>query len=311
MNSPQITLFAALVAPLFAVAQPAAPKRPDPIIDMHLHAQDLFVPAGAPEPLSGVLAANSTADLEKRTLHELAKYNIVIAVASGPHAQAYRDAAPDRILASPLLFDLTVPPATLRDLYTRGRYQILAEFAPQYAGLPPNASELAPYFALAAELEICVGIHVGLGPPGAAYSGFPKYRMAHSNPLLLEDVLVQHPKLRLYVMHAGWPFLDEMVGLLYAHPQVYVDIGVINWVLPRPEFHRYLRRLVEAGYSRRIMFGSDQMQWPEAIGLAIDAIESADFLTPQQKRDIFYNNAARFLRLSAAEIARHHGRGSE
>jgi hypothetical protein len=44
---------------------------------------------------------------------------------------------------------------------------------------------------------------------------------------------------------------------------------------------------------------------------AVDAIESADFLTPEQKRDIFYNNAARFLRLSEAEIARHHGLGSK
>jgi len=28
--------------------------------------------------------------------------------------------------------------------------------------------------------------------------------------------------LRLYVMHAGWPFLDKMKALLYEHPQVYV-----------------------------------------------------------------------------------------
>jgi hypothetical protein len=28
----------------------------------------------------------------------------------------------------------------------------------------------------------------------------------------------------------------------------------------------------------------------------------------RQKRDIFYNNAARFLRLSQEEIAKHHGR---
>jgi hypothetical protein len=45
------------------------------------------------------------------------------------------------------------------------------------------------------------------------------------------------------------------------------------------------------------MFGSDQMQWPDAIGVAIERIESATFLTPSQKRDIFYNNAVRFLRL--------------
>jgi Amidohydrolase len=52
-----------------------------------------------------------------------------------------------------------------------------------------------------------IAVHMGLGPPGAAYIGYPKYRMSLSNPLLLEDLLVRHPKLRLYVMHAGWPML--------------------------------------------------------------------------------------------------------
>ena len=71
-------------------------------------------------------------------------------------------------------------------------------------------------------------------------------------------------------------------------------------------FNKHLRTLVEAGLSKRIMFGSDQMRWPEAIGLAVDAIQTAEFLTDAQKADIFYNNAARFLRLSEEEIARHH-----
>jgi len=31
--------------------------------------------------------------------------------------------------------------------------------------------------------------------------------------------------------------------------------------------------------------------------MAIEAIESAEFLTAEQKRDIFYNNAVRFLKL--------------
>ncbi len=111
-----------------------------------------------------------------------------------------------------------------------------------------------------------MGIHMGLGPPGVANQGSPNYRMMLSNALLLEDVLVKYPKLRLYVMHAGWPLLDEMVGLLYAFPQVYIDIAVINWGLPKEEFYRYFQRLVDAGFSKRIMFGSDQMVWPDAIG---------------------------------------------
>ena len=42
--------------------------------------------------------------------------------------------------------------------------------------------------------------------------------------------------------------------------------------------------------------------------MAIDVIQSSKAITNEQRRDIFYNNAARFLRLSDQEIARHHGR---
>jgi predicted TIM-barrel fold metal-dependent hydrolase len=87
---------------------------------------------------------------------------------------------------------------------------------------------------------------------------------------------------------------------------VYVDIGSIVYTEPRPAFYRFLQEIVEAGYGDRIMFGSDQTIWPGIIEPSIKAIEDAPFLTSAQKRDIFYNNAARFLRLSPEEIAQHH-----
>lgn len=74
-----------------------------------------------------------------------------------------------------------------------------------------------------------------------------------------------------------------------------MDVGFIDFALPAAEFHLYLRRLVQAGFGERIMFGSDQVVWPQAIERAIQAVESAPFLSPKQKRDIFYNNAARFF----------------
>ena len=302
---------------LFAACAPATSSARSPIIDMHLHAWDLGVKPGEdarrdftewPDAYGlsrlGIPAPPSTAALERETLAAMDRHNIVRAVVSGPHSERYRSARPDRVLASPFLIDPSGTVESLRAAFSAGRYQALAELAPQYAGIAPNDPLLEPYYALAEELDVPVGIHVGLGPPGAAYTTAPghspSYRMAHSNPLLLEDALVRHPKLRLYVMHAGWPMLDEMVGLLYAHPQVYVELGVIDWALPRAEFHSYLRRLVEAGFSKRIMFGSDQMNWPGVIGVAIDAIESAPFLTEDQRRDILCRNAARFLRISPA-----------
>jgi predicted TIM-barrel fold metal-dependent hydrolase len=89
-----------------------------------------------------------------------------------------------------------------------------------------------------------------------------------------------------------------MVAMLYAHPQLYVDVAGNDWSLPRSQFHAHVRRLVEGGFGQRILFGSDAMIWPRTIEVAIESIESAPFLTAEQKRDIFYNNAVRFLRLS-------------
>jgi len=120
----------------------------------------------------------------------------------------------------------------------------------------------------------------------------------------MEEVLVRHPKLRVYLAHAGYPMIDDLLTLRYAHPQVYVDTGVIVFTQPRAAFYRYLQRIVEAGFGNRVMFGSDQMVWPGVIERSVKVIEDAPFLTLKQKRNILYNNAARFFRLSPEEIAR-------
>jgi predicted TIM-barrel fold metal-dependent hydrolase len=234
------------------------------------------------------------------TLAEMDKKNVVKAVVSNDYQVALRwkAAAPNRVIVSygfndPTTLDLDF----LRREHAAGRLMALGEIGAQYEGLSPNDPKLEPVYALAEELDIPIGIHIGLTKPGRVYGPSPRYRARLSDPLLLEDVLIAHPKLRIFVMHAGWPMSDRMVALLWAYPQVYVDTGIINWALPRQEFHAYLRRLVDSGFEKRIMFGSDQMVWPESISLAIDGIESAEFLTEQQKDDIFHDNAVRFFRL--------------
>ncbi len=49
------------------------------------------------------------------------------------------------------------------------------------------------------------------------------------------------------------------------------------------------------------MFGTDQLLWPKLMAHSISIIQNADYLTPQQKRDILSNNAARFLRMDTAQ----------
>ena len=126
------------------------------------------------------------------------------------------------------------------------------------------------------------------------------------NPLRIAKVLRKYPGLRIYIENASWPFLEEVTSLMYQYPSVYVDISTILHLTPRPVALRYLKSLIDNGLGKRVMYGSDQMIWPEVIGETIEAIETADFLTEEQKRDILYNNAARFLRLSEEQIAGHH-----
>jgi len=191
--------------------------------------------------------------------------------------------------------------AWLRQEILSKRIAALGEITTQYLGMTPQDPRLEPYLSLAEELDIPVAIHMGLGPPGAAYEvspadvKSPNFRATAGDPLLLEEVLLHHRRLRVIVMHAGWPMASEMIYLLYQHPQVYVDVAVLQWAIPRAEYYSYLRRLVEAGYGERIMFGSDG--GASALRDGITAILNADFLTERQKRDILHNNAARFLRL--------------
>jgi predicted TIM-barrel fold metal-dependent hydrolase len=323
-----------MLAPLLWVASGTAQNQL-PIIDMHLHAtgvssfggpmtvctneQNVHFPGLDPhDPITVERAqvcdtrlpsASTDAELIADTIEMLDRYNIY-AVTDGTldELDQWRAASPARIIPA-MDFEIVGGPSPdeFRRLFHDGKFQVFAEVSPQYDGKLATDDALDDYFALAEELDIPIGIHVGEGPVGGAHVlGYSGYKAALSSALQLEDVILKYPKLRLYVMHYGSPLVEDTIALLYSHPQVYVDIAQNNWGFPRAHFYRQLKMLIDAGFQTRIMFGSDQMIWPETIRIAIETVEGADFLSDEQKRDIFYNNAARFLRLTDGQIASHH-----
>ena len=317
-----------------------AADAPLPVIDMHLHAESIGTYGPPPvaicapyvtwrahdvtdadggyamrfvkEPNCEKPLWSPTTDeaLMKDTLAALERRN-VYAVTSGPLATVtrWRNASPSRILpavnfALPQKDKLTV--AAVRDMILKKQIVVFGEVTNQYFGFAPDHPDFEPYLALLEEHDIPLAIHLGPGPPGTPLLGLGQYTAALHNPLTLEPVLRKHRRLRVYAMHAGWPMIDEMIAMMYVYPQLHVDIAILAYAFPPAEFYRYLDRMVSAGFGRRILYGSDQMVWPQAIEISIRRIEEAPNLTALQKRDILYNNAARFLRLSKDEIARHH-----
>ncbi|HEY0159198.1 MAG TPA: amidohydrolase family protein [Thermoanaerobaculia bacterium] len=282
--------------------------------------EDESAPPACRDPLMSPL---TDAELFRETLETMERHNVVGVLGGAPElVEQWAAAAPGRFIRGlDLRFDRVTGEAfapmpagasrrpvsldEIRQLHREGRIQVLAEVTNQYAGIAPDDARLEPLWALAEELDLPVGIHIGGGEPGTPYTGSPGFRARLQSALTLEEVLVRHPRLRVYVMHAGYPLLEDLLALLFTHPQVYVEPSMAINVETRAAFYRFLRGIVEAGYADRVMFGSDQMIWPGLIDAAVRSIEEATFLTPEQKRDIFYNNAARFLRLSPEEIARH------
>ena len=230
---------------LLLFATSAAAQAPPPIIDMHLHA--LKADANGPPPLAlcpgtaypgrdpaqdwvetftaalktppctnPIWGATTDEEVMTQTLEVLERRNI-IGVTSGSQLAKWRKAGGDRIV--PALAFGGAPqswpkPEEFRKRLQEGGYRAFAEVSIQYNGVSPSDPEFEPYLAIAEELDIPMGIHIGTGPPGAPY--FPPFN------------------------------------------------------------------------------------WPKAIDYAIESITTAPFLTEEQKRDILYNNAARFLRLNDA-----------
>jgi predicted TIM-barrel fold metal-dependent hydrolase len=239
------------------------------------------------------------------------RLNIVTGVVSGGDgdrlaaALHWRDTAPDRLIGGAGVRgseDTPLPElGVLRTLFQERRLRVLGEVTAQYAGLTLSDKKYTPYLALAEELNVPVSVHMGLGPTDMSHDPCcPGLRASLGNPLVLEEALNRHPKLRVNIMHGGWPYLQETIAVLMMYSHAYTDLGAIDWLLPRAEFHAYLSALMRAGFGKRVLFGSDQMYWPEAIGMAVDAVDAATFLTPADKRDIFYGNAVRFLQLEPA-----------
>ena len=304
-------LVALLVVSGLPAAAPSRGQTREPIIDVHLHAypSDEAIPDIA-NPANGAKPGVKTGEEHrKKVLAEMRRLNVVRGVVSGGSgdriaaALAWRTADPNVIIAGAGIRgseDTPLPPIeALKKAFQTGQLGVLGEVTAEYAGATLSDPRYEPYLALAEELDIPVALHTGTGPPGISFDPCCRgFRVALGNPILIEDALNRHPKLRVNLMHAGWPFLQETIAILFEYPNVYADLGAADWLLPRAEFHAYLGALMRAGFGKRILFGSDQMYWPEGIGLAIEGVESAPFLSKEEKRDIFYNNAVRFLKLS-------------
>jgi predicted TIM-barrel fold metal-dependent hydrolase len=155
-----------------------------------------------------------------------------------------------------------------------------------------NDKLLYPLYAKCIELDIPVNIHCGIN-----FS--TQSNMAYGQPMLLDEVMVHFPDLRVCASPPGWPWITELLGVAWKHRNVHIGIVYMRpRVLGIPDsgygpLLQYGRTLLKD----RIIFGSG---YPSlSIERAIAEIEQLD-LGEDLTNAWLHDNCARFLRLDSA-----------
>ncbi len=160
---------------------------------------------------------------------------------------------------------------------------------PSHQLLYPNAyraglKALETIYATAEALGMPVMIHTGT-------SIFPRARNVYADPIFVDDVGIDFPKLTVILAHGGRPlWMPTAVFLLRRFPRFHMDISSI----PPQNVLKYFPDLEKL--SDRVLFGSD---WPApgVPGMRANADRFAELLlSDEAKRKILFENADRLYR---------------
>ena len=151
-------------------------------------------------------------------------------------------------------------------------------FHPITFGIAPNDRRCYPLYAKCVELGIPVGMQVG-------HSAEPLPSDV-GRPMLVDDVAMEFPDLKINLSHTGWPWTGEFISMIWRHPNVYGDI---SGYYPRA-LDSELVRAMDRQLRHKIMIGSNGLDLTRCRE-ELDALGLKD----QTKQAILHDNAAEFL----------------
>jgi predicted TIM-barrel fold metal-dependent hydrolase len=264
------------------------------IIDVHLHSYTEADYWGGRNHPTGISSPKTAKEHLAKTIEAMNKNNIQYAVVSGSmdSLEMYAKADP-RFIPGYMDSGKMMPVAEFEKFVKEGKIKVFGEITAVYNGTTLNDPMYAPYLKICEKYGIPVAYHTGGGPPMTPFNCCPKFRLSFGDPLLIEDVLVKYPKLKVYLMHAGEVYFEHALRMMALYRNLYVDVGVILWIDPivQDYAHRFLKQAKNAGLLDRVMFGTDNMVWPGSTAKSLAYLNSLEFLTPNDKKKILYFNA--------------------
>ncbi|MEU6844669.1 amidohydrolase family protein [Streptomyces sp. NPDC046716] len=165
------------------------------------------------------------------------------------------------------------------------------KFHPSIQAFSPDDRLAYPLYEAIEELGVPALFHTGQTGIGAGVPGGGGIRLKYSNPMLVDDVAVDFPELRIILAHPSFPWQDEALAVATHKPHVYIDLSGWSPKYFPPQLVRYANSLLQD----KVLFGSD---YPVITPDRWLADFAALDIKPEVRPKILKDNAARLLGLT-------------
>ena len=192
--------------------------------------------------------AEAFADVEVSVAFTIARNRVEVVPALNDDAAAFVADAPTRRIGF-----LSIHPEVdgALDELERARADLGLKgikLGPNYQVFDPLGEPALRVYALAERHGLPVLFHQGASPVREA-----PLRYAH--PLLMDEIAIRFPELRVVMAHLGHPWQRETIVTIRKHPHVFADVSATFY---RPwSFYEGLRLATEWNVLDKLLFGSD------------------------------------------------------
>ena len=161
-----------------------------------------------------------------------------------------------------------------------------AHVYPHWFKLAPNEALYYPYYAKCCELDVPIMMQVGQNLIYQKEVRLPSV----ARPILLDQIAIDFPELRLLGIHIGVPWTEEMIAMAWKHENVYIGIDAYA-----PKYlSSSLQHYMDSYGSGKVLFGTD---WPVIDPERAVAEMEAHNFKPESLRKIMRENAIKVFKL--------------
>lgn len=164
------------------------------------------------------------------------------------------------------------------------------KFHPPLQNFDPGDRMAWPLYEVIAHYRLPAIFHTGHSGMGTGMPGGGGIRLKYGQPILVDEVAVAFPDIKIILAHPGWPWTDESLSMALHKPNVFIDLSGWSPKYFPPQIVRY----ANSQLGHKFLFGSDYPLIPPERW--ITAYDEAGFKA-EVREPILKGNAARLLGL--------------